>query len=117
MKKRILSIILISFLTLPIAFGARAAEQQVDKEAYQIEKIYPNPVKDFVYVELSSKEYSIVQFDLIDILGNKVKLWKKVELVPGSQRIRLETNDLNNGFYLLRATIDKHIIVKRIRKL
>lgn len=117
MKKRILSIILISFLTLPIAFGARAAEQQVDNKSYLIEKIYPNPVKDFVYVELSSKEYSIVQFDLIDILGNKVKIWKKVELVPGSQRIRLETNDLNNGFYLLRATIDKQIIVKRIRKL
>ncbi|WP_321289860.1 T9SS type A sorting domain-containing protein [uncultured Sunxiuqinia sp.] len=117
MKKRIFSIILSLFLILPIAFGAKATEPEVDKEAFKIEKIYPNPVKDFVYVELSSKEYSIVQFDLIDILGNKVKLWKKVELVPGNQHIRLETNDLNNGFYLLRATINKQIIVKRIRKL
>ena len=53
----------------------------------------------------------------IDILGNTIKKWEKMELTPGTQKIRLELQRFNAGFYLLKANIDGHVTIKRIRKL
>lgn len=88
-----------------------------DKLDYQIEKVYPNPAREFVFVEVFSENYASIRFELIDILGNTVKKWEKKELTPGTQKIRFELQKFSSGFYLLKADKQGQIIIKRIRKL
>lgn len=116
MKQFLLSIIfpLLLIISVPVSSQETALEKHED---YHIEKIYPNPVTNQVFVNLISEKYTVVQFELINILGNKVKHWKKIELVPGNQKIKLDLHDLNAGFYLLKVTAHNKTLVKRIRKL
>lgn len=116
MKQTILSL---AFLLLFLSNGSLLAQDVSlsDKSNYQIEKVYPNPVRDFVFVEVNSQNYTSIQFEAIDILGNKIKQWKKEELVPGNQRIRLDLQSFHPGFYLLKVVVDGQVTVKRIRKL
>jgi len=82
----------------------------------RIEKIYPNPVTDFVFVEIESVDYAMVHFELVDIMGNMVQQWDSRQVLPGNQRIRLSINDLHSGLYLLRARVGDENLVFRIRK-
>lgn len=116
MKQIILSFSLLIFLL----FSGQSNAQKTsisENENYRIEKVYPNPVSNQVSIQFYSENYSTVQFELINILGNKIKQWKKMELIPGVQRIKLDFQDLDPGFYLIKATVDGQVIVKRIRKL
>ena len=115
MKKYILCL---SFLLFFLSFNNLHAQEVTlsENQKYQIEKIYPNPVQDQVFIELYSVDYASVQFELIDILGNKIKLWKKKELVPGNQKISLDLQSIHPGFYLLKTNVGGEVIVKRIRK-
>ena len=116
MKQALLYFTFSAFLLL--FANVRAQEVSIpDQEDYQIEKIYPNPAKEYVFVDIFSKKYALVQFELIDILGNTVKKWEKMELTPGIQKIRLELQRFNAGFYLLKADNDGQVIIKRIQKL
>ncbi len=116
MRKTLLYLTFSMFILL---FGSAGAQEVsiLDKEDYQIERIYPNPATEFVFVDIFSKNYAIVQFELIDILGNTIKKWDKMELTPGTQKIRLELQRFNAGFYLLKANMDRQVAIKRIRKL
>ena len=116
MKQIILTISLLGFLLI----GGHSKAQSLslsENESYRIEKIYPNPVVNHVSIEIYSANFATVQFELIDILGNKIKQWKKIEVVPGNQKINLNLQNFNTGFYLIKASIDGQVIVKRIRKL
>ncbi|HKJ41091.1 MAG TPA: T9SS type A sorting domain-containing protein [Sunxiuqinia sp.] len=115
MKQFILSIsLLVCLLWAHPSFAQKASLSE--KENYRIEKIYPNPVSDQVSLEIHAADYSQVKFELIDILGNKIKQWHKMELVPGDQKIKLDLQTYNPGFYLIKARIGEQVIVKRIRK-
>ena len=116
MKQFILSIsLLVCLLWAPQSFAQKASLSE--NENYRIEKIYPNPVSDQVSLEIHAADYSTVQFELIDILGNKIKQWQKKELVPGDQKIKLDLQSYNPGLYLIKASIGEQVIVKRIRKI
>jgi hypothetical protein len=115
MKKIILCLSLLLFFLSFANLQAQEASLS-ENEKYQIDKIYPNPVQGQVFVELYSENFTSVQFELIDILGNKIKLWKKRELVPGNQKVSLDLQSIHPGFYLLKTTIGGQVIVKRIRK-
>lgn len=115
MKKTILSLLLLLFF---FSFENLNAQETppVENEKYRIEKVYPNPVQDQLFIEIFSEDFSFVQFELIDILGNKVKQWKKRELFPGSQKLGIDLQSIHPGFYLLKSTIEGQVVVKRIRK-
>ena len=112
-------VLCLSLLFISLSFDNLRAQDIsfFENEKYHIDKIYPNPVQGQVFVELHSKNFTLIQFELIDILGNKVKQWKKKELVPGNQKISLDLQSFHSGFYLLKATVDGQVIVKRIRKM
>jgi len=116
MRKTLLYLTFSTFLLLFMSAGAQEVSIP-DKEDYQIEKIYPNPASEFVFVDIFSENYGMVQFELIDILGNTIKKWDKMELSPGTQKVRIELQRFKAGFYLLKANKNDQVIIKRIRKL
>ncbi len=74
------------------------------QRSFSIEKVYPNPVKDFVTVELQSEESGELQISLINILGTEVKKWDNFFLNSGSQKLQLDLSQFKVGVYILRIT-------------
>lgn len=112
--------LLITIFLFIFSLNGKSAVQEVsqlDKMSYRIEKIYPNPAKNRLVVDFFSEEYLLVQFELIDILGNKVKQWKKVEVAPGLQKLSFNLEEFSAGIYLLKAQAGREVVVERIRKL
>ena len=112
-------ILIISLLVCFFIGGQTSAQNASlnENENYRIEKVYPNPVSNQLTLEIDVTDYSHVQFELIDILGNKIKRWQEMELAPGQQKVKLDLQEYNPGFYLIKANFGDHVIVKRVRKL
>lgn len=67
-----------------------------------VTKVFPNPFKDHLTIEINSKQISHSQFSVTDITGKTV-LEKNVKLMEGDNHIVLETTTLDNGFYFVRV--------------
>lgn len=72
--------------------------------SFSIEKAYPNPVKDFVTIELQSEESGDLQVSLINILGTEVKKWDNFYINPGDQSLKIDLSQFKTGVYILRIT-------------
>jgi len=82
-----------------LALGVTATTQ-----SFSIEKAYPNPVKDFVTIDLQSDKSGDVQVSLINILGNEVKKWDNFFISPGDQKLKIDLSQFKSGVYILRMT-------------
>ncbi|MFV0378408.1 MAG: T9SS type A sorting domain-containing protein [Mangrovibacterium sp.] len=97
--------------------NAQSFESNPDQQiAVKQEKVYPNPFSDYLVVEFTSQEYASATIELMDILGNPVQQWQKVEIVPGTQKIRLVLNNFHSGIYLLKVKVGSECFVTRLRK-
>jgi hypothetical protein len=85
-------------------------------QSFSISRIYPNPVKDFVTVELHSPETVSVQASLINILGTEVKKWDSFPLQPGDQKLKLDLSFLKTGVYFLKISNSGKVITQVIKK-
>lgn len=108
------------FTIFVFALGVSSAQSFESTSEQQIsvkqEKVYPNPFSDYLVVEFSSQEYAAATIELMDILGNPVQQWQKVEITPGTQKIRLSLNNFHSGIYLLKVKVGEQCFVSRLRK-
>lgn len=108
------------FIVFVFALGVASAQSSTSVSEQQSivkqEKVYPNPFTDYLIVELTSQEFSTADIILMDILGNPVQQWENVEIVPGTQKIRLSLNNFHSGIYLLKVKVGSQCIVSRLRK-
>jgi len=81
-----------------------------ETSAFSINKVYPNPVKDFVTVELQSEVSGTIQVSLFNILGTEVKKWETQLLYNGEQKIKLDLSPIKTGVYILK--INKQGLVR-----
>lgn len=81
-----------------------------ETSTFFINKVYPNPVKDFVTVELQSELTGTIQVSLFNILGTEVKKWETQSLFNGDQKLRLDFSQLKTGVYILK--INKQGLVR-----
>lgn len=61
-------------------------------------ELYPNPVTEFVTVNIKNSTFDKVEFELYNIIGNKLNV--QVE-ETGYHRYKLNLKELNSGYYLL----------------
>lgn len=78
--------------------------------------IYPNPVKDFVNIDLQSSAAGSVQINLFNILGVQVKAWEPIYLSSGDQQIRLDLSAFKSGVYILKITKSGKVNSQVIKK-
>ncbi len=114
MRARIL-LILTLFIGLS-AFSQTEVTVKDEPKAYQIEKIFPNPINDFIYVDINAIDYADATFILLDILGNTVQQWEPKQIFPGDQQIKLSLKNLHSGIYLLKIKTGNCIQVYKLRK-
>lgn len=85
--------------------------------SFTINKIFPNPAKDYVNVDLRLEEAGLVQISLISIIGTEVKKWENVQLNQGEQILKLDLSGFQNGMYFLKITKSgqvKSLVLKKI---
>lgn len=78
--------------------------------------ISPNPFSDKIILNVSNNEYRILDFELIDLTGSKVKSFTIQNSDPENHEMEIDLNDLGSGVYLLRIHTDKKIVTKKIIK-
>ena len=81
-----------------------------ETSSFSINKVYPNPVKDFVTVELQSEVTGTIQVSLFNILGTEVKKWETLSLYQGDQKLKLDLSQFKSGVYILK--INKQGLVR-----
>lgn len=80
-----------------------------EEELENLIRIYPNPTKDFVTVELPSGK-NAESSQLFNIIGSKID----EHTVNGKQRFSVDLSDFAKGIYLLRISVDGQIFTKKI---
>ena len=95
---------------VPAALGVQDVENRDERLT-----IYPNPTDlGFVNVEFSMEENAKVSARIHDISGRIVESLELGQLSQGVQRIRLNTDGLENGIYFVNLTIGNEEIIRKV---
>ena len=84
--------------------GTLASVTSIAASSFAIEKIYPNPVRDVVTLDVRSDISRQVQLNLYNILGTEVKKWDAFALNNGTQQLKLDLSFLKTGVYILKVS-------------
>lgn len=87
-----------------------------EQPLFSIQRVYPNPVKDFVTVEIQSKISESVQVSLYNILGTEIKKWDSNNLHQGGQNLKLDLSIYKPGVYILRISGGGQVCSQVIKK-
>ncbi len=110
--KRLLLIVLISFLYLPVfSQNSWGISNDIEEEENVSLKVYPNPCKtDKVTIDFGDNE--IKEIRLCNITGKQVLLKK---YYAPEHKIQLKLDELPNGIYLIQVKSDlKKPTVKKL---
>lgn len=119
MKTILTFILLLLFGLLNFAQKATVQLPETTSEirSFNVNKIFPNPAKDFVNIDLRLEEAGLVQISLISIIGTEVKKWENVQLNQGEQILKLDLSGFQNGMYFLKIAKSgqvKSLVLKKI---
>ncbi len=122
--KTIFTFLLIIFVSLgSFAQKATSASSEtttftsiIDTQTFSVTKIYPNPVKDFLIVEMKSSVPGNVKISLFNILGTEVKKWDPYYLSKGDQKMTLDLSFIKTGVYILKLIKSDQVTSQVIRK-
>ncbi len=85
---------------LPLAFGKVT--------------IYPNPAQERIFIALEQLQAAEVHIELLDGLGKVRRIISKQQLLSGTHRMELTTNDLANGIYFLKISTNEQHLTRKI---
>ncbi len=88
----------------------------LSRQLLVVEKVYPNPVKDLVYVDIQSKTTCRILINLYNILGTEVKKWESIDLHEGAQKLKLDLSELKSGLYVLKFSVSGQFYSQMIKK-
>lgn len=92
--------------------SVRFGEGGTADDAPQVE-LYPNPSRDFLFIQLSEIPEGQVKFEFINMLGQKIK--EVTPLNSNKRGYQIEVSDLPNGNYLLRTHLSSGYVIKHIQ--
>jgi len=79
--------------------------------------VYPNPITSNAQIELNLTEQSDITVDIYNLLGERVKQVYQGQMTSGSQKLQMNTENLNGGIYFVTININGNIISKKINVL
>ena len=75
-------------------------------------KLYPNPVKDDLTVELTDTASGKYQFIIYDMLGRAIST-QTFDVIAGSQKLYLHLINVAKGIYILKVINSKGDVVSK----
>lgn len=91
-----------------------STEGQTTVQAFELSAAYPNPFTNRTTVTLSLSEASVVSVEVVDLLGRQVMLLHDGMTSAGTISLELDGSLLAPGTYLIRATGEHAITVRRV---
>jgi hypothetical protein len=88
------------------------SENTIDIQSF---KLFPNPVKDKLWIEINMVKSSVLNIQVLDITGNQV-ISKITKMKQGNNRLDLSNwiANLKNGNYFIRVNSEIYSITKKI---
>ena len=87
-----------------------------EEKSISIKKVYPNPVKDKLTIEILVKTEGELVIRLYDILGNEIIKKELFVNKSGLNTINFDLSDLRSGIYILKAVKETDAVSVRIKK-
>ena len=81
--------------------GSKSEVPKLKTESLQIEteiELYPNPAIDFLTITLKNSQLKDVQFEMYNIIGNKLNL--EMDILS-SDTYKINVKEFHSGYYLL----------------
>ena len=95
---------------------ALADKTAIDAQSFTIDKVYPNPVKDYITVDLNANTPGNIEISLINILGTEVKKWTEFSLNQGDQKVKLDLSEFKSGVYILKVSKQDQVRTQVLKK-
>lgn len=83
---------------------------------FALNKVFPNPVKDLVTLNIQSGQPGELHISLINILGSEVKKWNPILVNPGEQKLELDLSAIKTGVYILKCSKSGQVQTQVIKK-
>ena len=96
--------------------GAFSSGITAETQSFSISKVYPNPVKDFVTVDIQSGISGTIQISIFNILGTEVKKFDSFSLQPGDQQFKIDLSFVKSGVYILKISTSAHVCTQILKK-
>ena len=99
------------------AIGCGTLRELLEEEAAATTfNVYPNPVEDVAWVDLSLAGNEEVRLDVVNLIGQKVVTQDLGTLSAGQTRMPLDLTGLESGIYLVTLTAGDTISTLRVTK-
>ena len=82
------------------------------EELMPLFNIYPNPVKDYIYVEVESDVDEIVIYNMAGVV-----VYSQQSALDGQQPLAINISDFDSGVYFVKLRINGNDVMKRVVKL
>ncbi len=76
--------------------------------------VYPNPANDFVNISFMLNNPEVTSAEIFDLFGKKVTAVTGHEYAAGQNLIRISTEGIANGMYLVKLQVGNRVITRKI---
>ncbi len=90
-------------------------EEELSAYGISVGDVFPNPANEKITIPITLENESQVAFELFDISG-KLVLSESMGRMNGKQLLEMDISAVERGSYLLKCTVDDHVIVRKITK-
>lgn len=94
----LLTLVLINFSFIKAQPDTEKRFSSFEDKSVVVVELYPNPATDFLNIQINEPSVKNVKFELYNIIGSAVPM--RGEKL-GTNKFKLETGELNPGYYLL----------------
>lgn len=95
--------------------GILVAGGTIKSQSFSISKVYPNPVKDFLTVDIYTEMSGNIHISLFNIMGTEVKKWDSF-LSQGDQVLKIDFSSFKTGIYILKITNSGQVCTQVVKK-
>lgn len=94
--------------------ASMCADEEISFFAFSNAKLYPNPVNDYLFVELFTDRSIRGTAELFDLMGKRI--WSlPLDLLAGRNAYRADlANNLASGVYLLRIRAEENLLERKL---
>lgn len=79
---------------------------------FSIDKIYPNPATENVFIEIQSENNEQFSFEILNLKGQKI-FYDSYDIAEGQNRISIDLTGIAKGNYLLKVKNKSGVFISR----
>jgi len=103
----------VSFSTASLRFGKIGTTSIANIDFLNGFEIFPNPALDNLHIELNLAETNQVNIEILNALGQQVKIVEQEKFLIGKQLLDVDISDLKTGMHFIRLTSKSGVISKK----